>query len=79
MPGDSAPRRGRVSGPLAALAVILAVLALVLSYAGRALLAPQPFADRVAATLRDPAVQTARTYELVTLVVIVALMVAKPF
>jgi hypothetical protein len=57
MPADSPRRRGRLSGPLVAVAVLLAVLALVLSYAGRAVLQPQPFADRVVATLRDPAVQ----------------------
>lgn len=38
-------------------AVLLAVLALVLSYLGRAVLRPQAFADRAVATLRDPAVQ----------------------
>jgi hypothetical protein len=57
MPGRGGRRRDRVSGPLAALAVVLAVFALLLSYAGRAVLRPQPFADRVVATLRDPAVQ----------------------
>lgn len=57
MPGPRARRRGRVSGPLAGAAVLLAVLALLLSYAGRSVLRAQPFADRVVATLRDPAVQ----------------------
>lgn len=42
---------------LVGLAMLLVVLAVVLSYAGRALLRPQPFADRAVATLRDPAVQ----------------------
>jgi hypothetical protein len=36
---------------------LLAVLALVLSYGGRAFLRPGPFADRAVAALRDPAVQ----------------------
>ncbi len=38
-------------------ATVLAVLALVLSYAGRAVLRSEPFADRATAALRDPAVQ----------------------
>ena len=38
-------------------AVLLAVLALVLSYAGRAVLRSGPFADRATAALRNPAVQ----------------------
>ncbi|MBV8954589.1 MAG: hypothetical protein JO179_10650 [Solirubrobacterales bacterium] len=42
---------------LAAVAVLLAVLALVLSYAGRAVLRSVPFADRATAALRDSAVQ----------------------
>jgi hypothetical protein len=45
-----------VAGVLAWIAVVLSVLALVLSYAGRALLRPQPFADRAVAALHDPAV-----------------------
>jgi len=49
--------RGRLAGPLAGLAVLFAVLALVLSYAGRAVLQARPFADRAVATLRSPAVQ----------------------
>jgi hypothetical protein len=57
MPTETSGSRGRLAGPLAALAVLLAVLALVLSYAGRAVLQAQPFADRVVATLRAPAVQ----------------------
>jgi hypothetical protein len=36
--------------------VVLAIVALSLSYAGRALLRPQPFADRAVAALRQPAV-----------------------
>lgn len=52
-------RRGRRRGASAivAMAVLLAVLALGLSYLGRAVLQPGPFADRAVATLRDPAVQ----------------------
>src|SRR6202042_484337 len=50
-------RRGRFSGLLVVGAVVLAALALALSYAGRAVLRAQPFADRAVATLRDPAVQ----------------------
>lgn len=42
---------------LAAVAVLLAVLALILSYAGRAVLRSGPFADRATAALRDSAVQ----------------------
>jgi hypothetical protein len=38
-------------------ATVLAVLALVLSYAGRAVLRSEPFADRATAALRDSAVQ----------------------
>jgi len=57
MPAKSSGRRGRLAGPLAGLAVLFAVLALVLSYAGRAVLQPGPFADRAVATLRTPAVQ----------------------
>ncbi len=38
-------------------AVLLAVLALALSYLGRAVLRPGPFADRAVAVLRDAAVQ----------------------
>jgi hypothetical protein len=36
--------------------VVLAIVALALSYAGRAVLRPQPFADRAVAALRQPAV-----------------------
>jgi hypothetical protein len=46
-----------VNRALCAVAVVLALLALVMSYLGRALLRPEPFADRAVATLRDPAVQ----------------------
>ncbi len=42
---------------LVGVAVLCAVLALLLSYAGRAVLQPRPFADRVSVALRDPAVQ----------------------
>ncbi len=47
-------RRGRWA---AALAAVLLTLAIVLSYAGRAVLRAQPFADRAVAVLRDPRVQ----------------------
>jgi hypothetical protein len=46
-----------ISRGLVGLAVVLAVLALALSYLGRAVLEPGPFADRAVATLRDPAVR----------------------
>jgi hypothetical protein len=46
-----------VDRALAGVAVVLALLALVLSYLGRAVLRPEPFADRAVATLRDEAVQ----------------------
>lgn len=48
----------------------------------RELVASQPggiVTPALSASLRDGAVQAARTYELVTLVLIIALMVAKPF
>jgi hypothetical protein len=54
--GDARGRR-RVARALVVLAVLLAVLALVLSYLGRAVLRPGPFADRAVATLRNPAVR----------------------
>jgi hypothetical protein len=54
--GDT-PGGRRVARALVGLAVLLAVLALVLSYLGRAVLQPGPFADRAVATLRDPAVR----------------------
>ena len=49
--------RPRTSRGLVGLAVVLAVLALCLSYVGRAFLEPVPFADRAVASLRDSAVQ----------------------
>jgi len=49
--------RARSSRLLVNAAVVLAVVALVLSYAGRAVLRSQPFADRVTAALSDGAVQ----------------------
>lgn len=57
MPAERSGRRGRLSGPLAGLAVLFALLALVLSYAGRSILQAGPFADRAVATLKAPAVQ----------------------
>jgi hypothetical protein len=54
--GDT-PGRRRVVRALVGVAVLFAVLALVLSYLGRAVLRPGPFADRAVATLRDPAVR----------------------
>jgi hypothetical protein len=57
MPTKRMGPRGRLAGPLAGIAVLLAVLALVLSYVGRAVLQAEPFADRAVATLRAPAVQ----------------------
>lgn len=52
-----ATAQSRAAGALIWVAVIAATLALVLSYAGRALLRAEPFADRAVATLRDQAVQ----------------------
>src|SRR6185312_4751982 len=49
--------RGAWPGRLATLAVVLAMLALVLSYAGRVVLDRQQFADRFVATLKSPAVR----------------------
>ena len=51
--------RGRrwTAALLAAIAVLLAVIALVLNDLGRAVLRPEPFADRAVAVLRHPAVQ----------------------
>jgi hypothetical protein len=57
MAARSSDRRGRLARLLAGLAVLLAVLALVLSYLGRAILEPEPFADRAVATLKAAAVQ----------------------
>jgi hypothetical protein len=54
--GD-APGRRRPARAMLGVAVFLGVLALVLSYLGRAVLRPGPFADRAVATLRDPAVR----------------------
>ena len=42
---------------LGGVAVVLALLALVMSYLGRAVLRPEAFADRAVATLHDQAVQ----------------------
>ncbi|HUO72217.1 MAG TPA: hypothetical protein VMU39_15725 [Solirubrobacteraceae bacterium] len=52
----TAGRRRTVSA-LSVAAVVLAAVALTLSYLGRAVLRPGPFADRAVAALRDPAVQ----------------------
>jgi hypothetical protein len=49
--------RSRAARVLIGVAVAIAVVALVLGYASRALLRPQPFADRAVAALQDPAVQ----------------------
>src|SRR5205814_10605313 len=57
MPAARSGRRGRLAGPLAGLAVLLALLALVLSHVGRSILQAEPFADRAVATLQAPAVQ----------------------
>ena len=46
-----------LSRVLAVTAVVLAVLAVLLSYAGRSVLRSRPFADRATAALRDSAVQ----------------------
>jgi hypothetical protein len=46
-----------VDRALGGVAVVLALLALVMSYLGRAVLKPEPFADRAVATLPDQAVQ----------------------
>jgi hypothetical protein len=57
MPTKPSGHRGRLAGPLAGVAVLFAVLALVLSYLGRSVLKAEPFADRAVATLKAPAVQ----------------------
>jgi len=57
MPAKRSERRAKLAGPLTGLAVVLALLALVLSYVGRSVLQAEPFADRVVATLKAPAVQ----------------------
>jgi hypothetical protein len=49
--------------------VLLAILALVLSYVGRAVLKAEPFADRAVATLKAPAVQDDLADHLTDLVV----------
>jgi len=53
---------GRIRQPwvttMICLSVVLAMLALALSYGGRAVLRPRPFADRVVAAMRQPAVST---------------------
>jgi len=46
-----------VDRALGGIAVVLALLALVMSYLGRAVLRPEAFADRAVATLHDQAVQ----------------------
>src|SRR5512142_1937637 len=51
------PGRRRIATILSAAAVLLAVLALTVSYLGHAVLRPGPFADRAVAALRDPGVQ----------------------
>ena len=53
---DSGRARERWVTGMAVASVLLAVVALALSYAGRAVLQPQPFADRAVAALRQPAV-----------------------
>jgi hypothetical protein len=53
---DSTPTRQPWVTAMICLSVVLAMLALALSYAGRAVLRPQPFADRAVAALRQPAV-----------------------
>jgi hypothetical protein len=58
--GDRGGSRGRrlTARVLVGAAVLFAVLAVTLSYLGRAVLRPVPFADRAVAALRDPAVQS---------------------
>ncbi len=51
------PGRRRSARVLLWAAVVLAVVAVALSYLGRAVLRPGPFADRAVAALKDPAVQ----------------------
>jgi hypothetical protein len=69
MPTERSHRRARLAGPLAVVAVLLAVLALALSYVGRAVLKADPFADRAVATLKSPAVQDDLADHLTDLVV----------
>jgi hypothetical protein len=52
-------RSAGAAAVLSALAVLLALLALVLAYAGRAVFRTAPFADRATAALQAPAVQQA--------------------
>jgi hypothetical protein len=54
---EGAPGRRLGARALVGVAVVLAVLAVALSYLGRAVLRPGPFADRAVAALKDPAVQ----------------------
>ena len=51
----STPARQPWVTAMICLSVVLAMLALTLSYAGRAVLRPQPFADRAVAAMRQPA------------------------
>jgi len=69
MPATNSGHRGRLAGPLAGLAVLFAVLALVLSYVGHSVLQAGPFADRAVATLKSPAVQDDLTDHLTAVVV----------
>src|SRR6516165_11514364 len=55
--GRDSARRARVADVLTGLAAVLAVLALVLSYAGRSILNGDAFADRAVATLNDQSVR----------------------
>lgn len=56
-PRAHARSRRWTAGLLTGIAVLLAVIALVVTYLGRAVLRPEPFADRAVAALRDPAVR----------------------
>jgi hypothetical protein len=60
--------RGWTAGVLAGIAVLLAVIALVVTFLGRAVLRPEPFADRAVAALRHPAVQADVADHLTTVV-----------
>jgi hypothetical protein len=55
--GRDSARRARLADVLTGLAAVLAVLALVLSYAGRSILSSEAFADRAVATLNDQSVR----------------------
>ena len=57
MPTTRSGRHGGLVRPLIGVSVLIAMLALVLSYAGRAVLEPQAFANRAVAALKVPAVQ----------------------